>query len=536
MRYPIILGWLLVAAGATAALSAAPSCSLELSLVDDTTGHPLPGVVQILDDGQSIELAELVNRGQGVEPQGPIHRWWVLPRSTVLSVPRAALAIRAFAGLDTEMATEPIDLTHRDQATVTLRLKRFHDARRGGNLAGNTHLHLMKLSKAEADRYLREVPLVDGLDIVFLSYLERAHADLEYTSNKYTRGDLEALSRGHLHFGHGQEHRHNFGSHGEGYGHILLLDIPYIIRPVSIGPGIMGTGSDAPPLQSGIDEARRAGGKVIWAHNLYGFEDIPNWITGRVHANNIFDGSHHGSYRDTYYRYLDVGLAVPFSTGTDWFIYDYSRVYVRSDRALTPTGWLELLAAGRSWITNGPLLEFTVDDKPIGSVIELTGPSDLRVRARAVGRLDFRRLELIHNGRVAYSAPSRQAADHFESTIDFALPVDAPAWLAIRTPPPDDPTLTEPVAENEFGGKLFSHTSPVYIHVDQRGIFDPRVAQGLIDEMRSSIQTIEQRAVFSGDAERTRVLGVYDEAIGILQSRIAEHAQSPVQETIGRGE
>src|SRR5262249_42958961 len=157
-------------------------------------------------------------------------------------------------------------------------------ARRSGRLAGNTHLHLMKLSKEQADRYLKEVPLADGLDIVFISYLQRAKADLEYTSNKYSRRDLERLSHGHVHLGHGQEHRHNFSAYGEGFGHILLLDIPYVIQPVSIGPGIMGSGNDFPPLQVGIDEARRTGGTVIWAHNLYGFEDIPNWITGRVHA------------------------------------------------------------------------------------------------------------------------------------------------------------------------------------------------------------------------------------------------------------
>ena len=115
-------------------------------------------------------------------------------------------------------------------------------------------LHLMKLSKQQADRYLREVPLADGLEIVFLSYLERAKADLEYTSNKYSLAELARLSHRHLHFGHGQEHRHNFGSHDEGYGHILLLDIPYIIQPVSIGPGITEKGTDYPPLQKGIDE------------------------------------------------------------------------------------------------------------------------------------------------------------------------------------------------------------------------------------------------------------------------------------------
>ena len=76
---------------------------------------------------------------------------------------------------------------------------------------------------------------------------------------------------------------------------------------------------------------------MVWAHNRYGFEDIPNWITGRVNANNIFDGSQHGSYKDSYYRYLNIGLTVPFSTGTDWFIYDFSRVYIMADRPITPT-------------------------------------------------------------------------------------------------------------------------------------------------------------------------------------------------------
>ena len=258
---------------------------------------------------RAVELTELVNRGQGIEQPGPIHDWWVLAKPATLSVPAGPLVIRALAGLETELAQQRIDLTGQSRASLRVPLTRFFRARAAGQLAGNTHLHLMKLSKAQADRYLRDVPTVDDLDIVFLSYLERANATPEYTSNNYSRHDLEKLSHGHVHFGNGQEHRHNFGKYGEGYGHILLLDIPYIIHPVSIGPGITATGVDAPPLQAGIDTARSVGGKVIWAHNLYGFEDIPNWITGRVHANNIFDGSAKGSYKDTYYRYLNVGLA-----------------------------------------------------------------------------------------------------------------------------------------------------------------------------------------------------------------------------------
>ncbi len=476
----------------------ARTCALDLEIVDRQSGEPLPGIIQVLDAaGEVVPIAELVNRGQGIEDEGAIHRWQVLPQKSKFTVPAGPLVIKALAGLETELADQRLDLTGRKQASHTVELRRFAQARRDGYIAGNTHLHLMKLSKPQADRYLREVPLADGLDIVFVSYLERAEADLEYTSNKYSPADLAKMSDDHVRFGHGEEHRHNFGSHGEGYGHLLLLDIPYIVRPVSIGAGIMRAGDDAPPMQAGIDEARRAGGKVILAHNHFGYEDIPNWITGRVHANNIFDGSRRGSFRDTYYRYLNIGLRVPFSTGTDWFIYDFSRVYVTADRPITPTEWLDRLAAGRSFITNGPLLEFTIDGQPVGSTIKLQQPRDVAARGRAVGRTDFKRIELVQNGRAVRAAPSRREGEHFVAELELDLPVDASAWLALRTPPPpveNDPELQEPVGENEFGGQLFAHTSPIYAQLGGQGLFDRAVAAGLIDEMRADLKEIERQA------------------------------------------
>jgi hypothetical protein len=503
-------------------------CALTIELIDEATGEPIPGVVQARNAaGNLIPLEELLNRGQGIEEPGPIHDWWVLPKVSTVMVPTELLQLTAFAGLETEMATLDLDLRARRQASPQIALKRIANSRRAHLLAGNTHLHLKKLSKPQADRYLSEVPLGDGLDVVFLSYLERTGSDLDYTSNKYSHEDLHRLSHDHLHLGYGEELRHNFDAYGEGYGHILLLDIPIIIRPVSIGPGLSDAKFDAPALQGGIDQAREAKGIVIWAHNRYGFEDIPNWITGRVHANNIYDGSERGSYRDTYYRYLNVGLHVPFSTGTDWFMYDLSRVYVATDpaRPVTPTEWLDRLAAGKTYITNGPLLEFTVDGQPIGSAIELKKSRELPVRARAVGRIDFKRIELVKNGAVVQHADTRREEGHFVADMEVRLSIDSPAWLALRTPPrpvATDPDLQEPVPVNEYGGGIFAHTSPVYVSVAGEGVFDAATAQGLLDEMKSDMREIDKQASFANDAERQQVMAVYEEAIRRLESRISD--------------
>ena len=519
----------LVAASAAVADEPPATCSLKLQLVERKTGEPLPGIVRICaQDGQPLRPPELVNRGQGIG-EGPIAEWSVLTRPTTITVPATALVVQALSGLETDLVTQEVDLSGRTQADLQIRLDRFAHVRRDGLVAGNTHLHLKHLSRADADRYLREVPLADGLDVVFLSYLERAGDDLEYTSNKYTPAELARLAHDRVHFGHGEEHRHNFGSHGEGYGHILLLDIPYLVQPVSIGPGIMRAGIDSPPLQPGIDKAISSGGKVVWAHNLYGFEDIPNWITGRVHANNIYDGSHRGSFKDTYYRYLNIGLRVPFSTGTDWFIYDFSRVYVPTDRPLTPTAWLDLLAAGKSYITNGPLLELTVDNQPLASVSKSTNRERVRIRAKAIGRTDFKRLEIVQNGRVAHYSESRAQGGHFAANIIWSCVVDGPCWFALRTLPPpveNDPELHEPVLKNEFGHELFAHTSPIYIRFAGRDVFDPPTAQGLVDEMREDMKKIEAQAKFDNETQRRQVLEIYERAIRKLTERLAAHRRA----------
>src|SRR5207244_682239 len=105
------------------------------------------------------------------------------------------------------------------------------------------------------------------------------------------RADLEAISRkSGVAIGNGEEHRHNFAAQGQGYGHVMLLDIKELVQPVSIGPGIAKLGTDGLPIQRGIDQARRDGATAIWCHNNWGMESIPISVTGRLDAQNIFDG------------------------------------------------------------------------------------------------------------------------------------------------------------------------------------------------------------------------------------------------------
>ena len=487
-------------------------CRLTLSLIDAATKESLPGLVRITtSDGRIEALEGLFNRGTGLRQQHPSRDWYVMLKSTTVSVPRERLRIEAFSGLETELALKTIDLTDQAAVEVTLSLVRFQRAVTSGWRNGNTHLHLMSLSRNQADQYLKSISRADGLELVFVSYLRRAKAERNYISNTYTKQQLQRLSGGGVMFGHGEEHRHNFGPGGEGFGHVMFLNTKELIRPVSIGPGIMSEGMDWPPLRRGIDKAHRDGATTIWCHNAFGFEEVPDWIAGVLDAHNIFDGGSRGSYEDTFYRFMDIGLRVPFSTGTDWFIYDFSRVYVKVDGPLTVERWLEGLEKGRTFITNGPLLKFSLGEYSHGDAVRLAQPQELNISSHVVGRCDFQKIEVIYNGRIVQSAPSRSVGGHFEARIKAPLLINEPGWIALRI---------SSEQKNELGAPLFGHTGAAYVEIAGKTIFKPEVARKLITNMNEAMRTIREKASFADDKQADEIMNVYREGIASLRKRL----------------
>ncbi|MCI0357787.1 MAG: CehA/McbA family metallohydrolase [Planctomycetaceae bacterium] len=483
------------------------SCRLMLELTVGDVGKPVAGLVRITnrETGKPLLLGGEIQRDA---------LWHAVGPGVVIELPQARLTVEAMVGLHTEKTVREIDLTGKADSSLALPLQPFYDPAARGLSAGNTHVHLMKLSLDEAFRYLRTVPQADGLDVVYVSYLAREPEDRDYVTNRFTDGDLGRLSREGVLFGNGQEHRHNFGPQGEGYGHVMLLNILRLIEPVSIGPGIMKKGTDGIPLQRGIKTARGDGATVIWCHNKFGHEDIPNWVAGLVQAQNIHDGGSHGSYEETFYRYLNAGMKVPFSTGTDWFIYDFNRVYVPVSGELTSRKWLESLASGKSYITNGPFLEFEADGKGAGDTIDAIAGQDVRITARGIGRGNFERLELIHNGTVIHTVDAGPASGHHQAAMEFKLKVTEPGWVALRIP--------TGAAKNEFDKPLFAHTSPIYIDLAGKHIFRADVARGLLAEMEASRDAVAGKALFADEQEKDAVLSVYRESIGLLKQRIGE--------------
>jgi len=527
-------------------------CVLHLSLQDADSHASVAGLVRVTPVGEGREA--LVLEGLFERPAG----WFSMKAGADVSVPPGRYRVEATRGIETEIASQVVECLAGGELALTFAPKRFFEPESRNLHSANTHLHLLLKAhskmgidlhdRQDADEYLKTVGASDGLDLVYVSYLTAP--DMEYVSNEYTDADFERFSHGPTLFANGVEHRHGSkrihvepvpgppGPDGKPtytsddsraaftFGHVMLLDLAKRSMLASIGPGLADDpdSTDGVPLRTAMIDAAGQGGGVIWCHGSYGLERIPDWVAGMLHAQNIYDGGNEGTFDTVYYPCLNIGLKVPFSTGTDWGFWDFSRVYVEAEGEFTSKVFLSELLAGRTTITNGPFLEFEADGLKPGGTLELEKPGTVRVRGRAVGRSDFIRLQVVLNGRVVYEKASRPVDGHFEADFDLPLEVGQSGWLALRVPPNREYSVRSNdtgSGTNIFGKEIFAHTSPVYITVARQPAFDREAIPVLIADIEDALATIDEYGTFANDAERDALRRIYTDAEAKLRTLLA---------------
>jgi hypothetical protein len=496
--------------------SDAETVTVRVQLVDADSGKEIGGIIRVYRAGEDkpLPLPGLYDRLRGLKQTATLSGWHVVPvAGGSTSLPKSKLRIEAVSGLETTLATQELDLSRDPAETLTIKLKPAFRPERHDLVAGNTHLHLMNLTAPDAEEYLKQIPAADRLKVLFISYLERFKDDANYITNRYLIGDLKQFTATGVLVNNGEEHRHNFESHGQGYGHVMFLNISQLVKPVSLGPGITGGGNDERPLRPGIEDARKQGGTIIWCHNVFGFEDIPNLLAGRLDALNVFDGSRSGTFEEGYYRYLNIGMRLPISTGTDWFLYDFSRVYAKVPGKLTIPAWLDAVKAGRCQATNSPLLTLKVDGRETGDVLKVDAPKKVRVEVTATGRHDFQKLQLIRNGRVIELATAKAKDGVWSARIGLEVRIDESAWFAARI---------DSITKNELDRQLYAHTSPIYVDVAGKRVFDIEAARALQKQMEDAVSEIRANGKFGDHAARDKILAIYSEAAAELARRIKQ--------------
>jgi hypothetical protein len=220
---------------------------------------------------------------------------------------------------------------------------------------------------------------------------------------------------------------------------------------------------------------------VDWSGTPYAAKSIPIDVAlGKIDTldiNNTWDAS-----VPLWYRLLNCGFRIPATAGTDCFLNRIGstlpggdRVYVHVNGSLTYEGWIEGLKWGRSFVTSGPMLEFTVNGEGPGSLLKLAAKPKVRVKARARSAFPLAKAELIHNGRVA--AMAELSEDKCTATLSQELTLEHGGWLAFRA--------SGPGTADTLTGALNAHTNPVYVEADGTTYRSP-------DEPRAFLKWIDQ--------------------------------------------
>lgn len=205
-------------------------------------------------------------------------------------------------------------------------------------------------------------------------------------------------------------------------GALLYFDLP---RPLEIA----GAGREHPSPMTFLGAARKQPGVKVDIEKPFWW-DVPIWLaSGQVDtiglANNhmcrsqMLENEAWGRPRDVkrlpppqgngqwtqeiYYHILNAGLRVPPSAGSASGVLPnpvgYNRVYVHVGPELTWDRWWEGLRAGRSFVTNGPLLRVKANGELPGHVFRAENELRIELDVKLTGRDPIRAVEVVRNGK-----------------------------------------------------------------------------------------------------------------------------------------
>src|SRR5262249_33391842 len=117
--------------------------------------------------------------------------------------------------------------------------------------------------------------------------------------------------------------------------------------------------------------------------------------------------------------------------------------------------WIDGLRAGRSFVTNGPMLDLAVENTGPGGTVRLTAPREVNIVGTVSSQFPLDKVEIVYNGKAVASGALPE--DKLGSNVDQKIAIPRSGWISLRAQGPSHP--------DHSGGQIEAHASPVYIEV-----------------------------------------------------------------------
>ena len=419
-------------------------------------------------------------------------------------MPVGDVYVEIFKGFEYEPIRQKVTIRP-GQKRLVLKIKRWKDLRSEGWVTADTHVHFISPQTAWLEGQCEGVNVVNLL----ASQWGRLFTNVGDLTGRV--GVVEDDTIVYV----GTENRNHM------LGHMSMLGTRGLpVYPMCCGgPGESYLGDpDFMMLAEWARENKKKGGVVIRPHFPYcGFtEDPVPILAGLVDALEI------GALRgddfpvQEWYRYLNCGYKVAVAGGTDkmgaYCPLGWLRTYAHLDpnRPFTYRAWAKAVRQGKTFASNGPLLDLRVDGHPIGDELLMKrGGGTLEVAALAESFWPLGLLELVHDGRVVMTEKGgRSGKNRLE--VYARVKVEKSGWIAARCSG----------APSHPGGAVAAHTSPVYVKVGETRAFSAPAAEHMLGLVEGGMEYLQKLSTAFDEPSRKRMIKLFKEAKSELKGRI----------------
>jgi TolB protein len=313
------------------------------------------------------------------------------------------------------------------------------------------------------------------------------------------------------------------------YGHMPLLGITKLVEPFFTGEPKSAHWEDYPPNYVIARAVQDQGGAVCYTHPANAPEipvgphlarEFPiDLALGVINALDVLGNGNEEGACWMYYHVLNCGLKCAASSGSDsrmdvmrHAVSGGGKVYVKVESPLTYPRWVQAYKAGRTFVSNGPMLFLDVNGKEPGDEIQLRGPATVRVTAKAQSLVSMGAIELIVNGKVVASAQA--SADGKKAEISENIPLQQSSWIAARVSGDGHRLVVN-------DPRLFAHTSPVYCYLANAKISSAADARVIVSWIDRLMQDVSASPRFATEDRRKEVIDLFAKGRQYFQHQAA---------------
>ena len=530
----LTLGCLLAAQGQVRSPSLRPEHSARLEVVVQRadTGEVVPARIYLLRSGKLFRLSPTDNLLAVRQDNFYRNRVWrrtsdpdsleviVRDMSHVLLTkgravfdvpPWAEYRLEAHHGLFFEPAKVNFSIEAGERKTIVLKVKPMAPLRQGEWISADDHVHIMR-SREDDDLFLRWMQAEDLHVLNNLEGQRQQHFGVQYGWGRTGEARMPGQS---IRSGH--ETRSDF------FGHVLVLGGKRLIRPLGIGDMYGLSPFAYPHPWVTFREGREAGGLVGYAH-FHGSRANSQLIMNlALHNLDFVEVMQYALIRtEGWYELLNAGFRVvgtagcDFADPTDHFIPwprelpllgpERTLVKARPGESAWET-WAEAIRRGDAVVSNGPLLDFTVDGRRSGAILPFEGDAiEVEGVASAVFHRPLDNLEIVVNGQVVASKQGDGEATNL--TLPFKLRLRESSWIAART---ESPRLREDI-------RIWAHANPVYVLKDKQPVYVEKDRRAVLAKWEREIEFYKTAGLqFESESQRRELMDLAEKTRKLLQ-------------------